>query len=477
MSLQKLAGEPTEKANLRTVRIRLRLLMEYSINIDVFDRRIDKSSGPSLSLRNLVLGSTAPPTQSIATVLLIIICTLLSGCNARPSAAPLARPTIEFTNVPMAAGGDATYTSRISGRVFGAQSGQRIVLYSKSGTTWWVQPFVDDPFTKIRPNSRWSNSTHPGTEYAALLVGRDFQPLLTTEVLPTAGVVTFAVIHGEPAFWHRWWFPFAGVIVGVLTIFGFHRMQLHQTTRKLSLRFDERLGERMRVAQELHDTFLQGMLSASMQLHVAVEQIPEDSPAQPKLNHVLELMGRVVDEGRNTLRGLSSSGSARELEQAFSRIPDELNVRGQIGFRIIVAGPALPVRSAIRNDLYSIGREALVNAFRHSQASEIEMELEYAANQLRVLVRDNGCGIDPEVLHSVRSRNRGLSQMRERARKIGARLKVATSGAGGTEVELSIPSNLVFESYRRNRASDWFINLFARSREAFQAEPENRRAE
>ena len=107
------------------------------------------------------------------------------------------------------------------------------------------------------------------------------------------------------------------------------------------------------------------------------------------------------------------------------------------------------MRSAIRNDIYSIGREALVNAFRHSQASDIEMELEYAVNQMRLLVRDNGRGIDPEVLYSVRDGHRGLSRMRERARKIGARLKVSSSGAGGTEVELSVPSHLAFESYRR----------------------------
>ena len=447
--------------------------MEYSINNSGVGYRVNKT-GPPLSSRNFAFRSAEPLPQSIGTALLVVICILLGGCNTRPPTNTFSHPSVQFTNVPMAAGGDAEYLSRISGRVIGAQSGQRIILYSKSGTTWWVQPFVDDPFTEIRPNSRWSNSTHPGTEYAALLVGSDFQPPFTTEVLPTAGVVTFAVIHGEPAFWLRWWFPLVCVIAGVLAIFGFHLVQLHQTTRRLSLRFDERLGERTRVAQELHDTFLQGMLSASMQLHVAVEQIPEDSPAQPALNHVLKLMGQVADEGRNTLRGLSSSGTAHELEQAFSRVPQELNIREEIGLRIIVAGAALPVRPAIRNDLYNLGREALVNAFRHSRASDIEMELEYAANQLRILVRDNGCGIDPEVLHSTRNRHRGLSQMRERARKLGAKLKVSTSSAGGTEVELSIPSRLVFESYRPNSASDWFASLFARSRVVLQPKPENR---
>ena len=61
------------------------------------------------------------------------------------------------------------------------------------------------------------------------------------------------------------------------------------------------------VAQQLHDTLLQGVLSASMQLHVAVDGLPEDAPTKPALNRILQLMGQVIDEGRNTLLGLRSS--------------------------------------------------------------------------------------------------------------------------------------------------------------------------
>jgi signal transduction histidine kinase len=363
--------------------------------------------------------------------------------------------------------------STIKGRVIGAHRDQQIVLYARGETAWWVQPFANQPFTKIQPNTKWSSYTHPGTEYAALLVGGDFQPPPTADVLPTAGVVTFAVTHGEPALWLRWWFPFICVIAGVSAIFGFYRLRLHQTTRKLSIRFEERLSERMRVAQELHDTLLQGVLSASMQLHVAVDQMPTDSPAQPALNHVLQLMGQVVEEGRNTVRGLRSSlGSAHDLELAFSRIPQELSIQQEIGFRVVVEGPALPLRPAIRSDVYSIGREALVNAFRHSRATNIEVELEYTATQLRVLVRDNGCGIDPEVLHSGREGHWGLSGMRERAERIGGRLKVSSSANSGTEVDLRVPSNLAFESHRSNRAANWFTKLYTRDKEASTSEPE-----
>ncbi len=442
--------------------------MEHAINPGVSNYKRSETPRRRWISR---LRSPELSTQPIATALLVVICILLGGCQARQNGNNPAHPTIEFTTVPLAGAGDPDKLSTIKGRVIGAQPGQKIVLYAKGETAWWVQPFANQPFTSIHPNSRWSNFTHPGTEYAALLVGPDFQPPLTSNGLPTAGVVTFAVTHGAPAFWQRWWFPFLCVIAGVIAIFGFHHLRLRQTTRKLSVRFEERLAERMRVAQELHDTFLQGVLSASMQLHVAVDQMPPDSPAQPALNHVLKLMGQVVDEGRNTLRGLRSSvGSAHDLEYSFSRVPQELSVQQEIGFRVLVEGPALPVKSAIRNDIYSIGREALVNAFRHSRASNIEVELEYAPNEFRVVVRDNGCGIDPEVLHSGRDGHWGLSGMRERAERIGARLKVSTSVSSGTEVELSVPSRLAFESDASNRASNWITRIYTRDKDVFKPE-------
>jgi signal transduction histidine kinase len=399
-------------------------------------------------------------------VLTWIVFASSAGCDVgRVNNGPAA-PTVEFTDVPTSGAGNPEKLSAIEGRVKGAGPGQQIVLYARGETAWWVQPFANQPFTKIRPDSSWSSSTHPGTEYAALLVGSGFQPPPTAAALPTEGVVTFAVTHGEPAFWQRWWFPFAFVLASAVTILGLHRLRMHQTTRKLNLRFEERLAERMRVAQELHDTLLQGVLSTSMQLHVAVDQLPADSPAHPALNRVLELMGQVVEEGRNTVRGLRSSvGSAQDLEALFTKVPQELSVQREVNFRVIVEGSAVPLKPAVRNDVYSIGREALVNAFRHSLASNIELELEYAPTQLRVLVRDNGCGIAPEVLHSGRDGHWGLSGMRERADRIGGRLRLRSSPGGGTEVDLRVPSRLAFESRRSSGASKWQAKISTTDRE------------
>jgi nitrate/nitrite-specific signal transduction histidine kinase len=64
---------------------------------------------------------------------------------------------------------------------------------------------------------------------------------------------------------------------------------------------------------------------------------------------------------------------------------------------------------------------------------------------LRMRVRDDGCGIDPQVLDSGREGHWGLTGMRERAMRIGGLLKISSSASAGTEVQLSVPSGVAFQ--------------------------------
>lgn len=230
--------------------------------------------------------------------------------------------------------------------------------------------------------------------------------------------------------------------------------------------YQERLAERTSIAQDLHDTLLQGFLSASMQLHIADDQLPPDSPAKPLVGHVLNLMRQVAEDGRKTLRGLRSTWDVEDLEKAFARVPQELGGVPATDFRMIVEGRVQVVHPSICDQVYRIGREALSNAFRHSGARRVEIELGYGEKQLRVVVRDSGRGIDPEVLRTGRDGHWGLPGMRERAEKIGARLEVWTCEGGGTEVELSVPASIAYRFEPAGGGLPWL----ARWR-PFQAKP------
>src|SRR5882762_10345276 len=271
--------------------------------------------------------------------LLLGLCVLLAGCGARNANVG---PSIEFTKVPLAGEGGPDKLDAIEGRVVRARPGQQIVLFARWGP-WWVQPLADQPFTKIQPDSKWSSSTHFGTEYAAVLVDPGYRPRPTMEVLPSqgAGVIFVAITKGRPVFWQTWWFLLDISAASGLAIVMLFRARMHKVTRQLSLRLEERLAERARIAQELHDTLLQDFLSVSMQLHAANDQLADDSPAKPIVTRVLDLMGHVIEEGRNTVQGLRSSNwRSQDLEQAFSRIQQELAITQKASFRVIVEGVA-----------------------------------------------------------------------------------------------------------------------------------------
>jgi len=134
-----------------------------------------------------------------------------------------------------------------------------------------------------------------------------------------------------------------------------------------------------------------------------------------------------------------------DLVAALSAVRQEFSTQPGVDFRATVVGQQQPLRSAIQQEIYSIGREALVNAFCHSGAKRIDLELEYTGRNLTMRVRDNGRGIDPQVLDMGRKGHWGLTGMRERAARIGGLFNVSSSTTAGTEIQLSIPSDVAFQ--------------------------------
>jgi signal transduction histidine kinase len=222
----------------------------------------------------------------------------------------------------------------------------------------------------------------------------------------------------------------------------FTRNDQHSSSREKALFAEARRLERVRIARELHDTLLQGLLSASLQLQVAEGWLPPDSPAKPLLSRVRTLMRKGIVEGRAVLQGLRSAEiPTTTLDQALSDFQDELTPSDRARLRIVKMGRPRFQEPAVLHQVYLIAREAILNSLRHSLASKIEVEVQYSPRKLRVVVRDNGSGIDPKRLNSGRDFHWGLTVMRERAANVGARLRIWTKPNAGTEVVLSLPSS------------------------------------
>jgi signal transduction histidine kinase/ligand-binding sensor domain-containing protein len=374
----------------------------------------------------------------------IALACALSGCAARDAGD--GTPVV-ITRIPPADEGRPFRLGIIEGRAPGARPGQQIVLYARSGA-WWVQPLVDTPFTGIAEDSRWTNSTHLGTEYAALLVEPGYAPPATLDALPGAGdgVVAVATVRGR-RFWSSPWFALALLSVAGVGALAFYGARMRRVTRELEMRFQERLAERTRLGQELHDTLLQGFVSASLQLHVAHDKLPASSPAKPALGRALELVGEVIEEGHRTVRALRSSArDPRDLEQALARLGSELPESAAGSLRVVVTGTARALRPILRDEVYRIGREAVLNAGRHAAATGIEAELEYTEGGLRLAVRDDGRGIDaPRLEQAPGEGSRGLRLMRDRAEAVGAQLQLRSRPGAGTEVVLFVPARAAFE--------------------------------
>jgi ligand-binding sensor domain-containing protein/signal transduction histidine kinase len=274
-----------------------------------------------------------------------------------------------------------------------------------------------------------------------------------------------ASLHIEilPPWWNAWWFRIVYGTLIVLSLAGLYRLRVRQISNQLTLRMEESLSERARIARDLHDTLLQGLVSASLQLEVADRQIASDATAKPLVHRISQLLRQLIDESRYTVRGLRLRHSEAEtLERALSQISKDLVAPETLEYHLVVEGTPRSLRPLVRDEVYRIGVEALGNAFRHSHASTVETVIQYARAHFRLLVRDNGQGIDAEVLDAGREGHFGLSGMRERARKIGARLKIRTAAEAGTEIDLIVPSSAAFERPDPHGPVYWIARFYSR---------------
>ena len=227
-------------------------------------------------------------------------------------------------------------------------------------------------------------------------------------------------------------------------LWAIHRFRLRQAVAQTRKVLEERLLEQERATLELHDTLVQSFHGIILLFQTASDLVKTNEPARRLMDQALQESDKILVEGRERVMDLFACVN-EDLAQAFSAAGDELKKAFPCRYRVVVHGQPKELLPVLRDDVYRIGREAITNAFRRSHATEIETEISYRSNELRLHFRDNGDGIDQSILDAGgREDHSGMTGVRERARKIGAHLDIRSRSGSGTEIILRIPAAIAY---------------------------------
>lgn len=159
----------------------------------------------------------------------------------------------------------------------------------------------------------------------------------------------------------------------------------------------------------------------------------------------LERADDVLSEGRDRVQGLRAAAApVSDFPQALASVGADLMHDAAPNFQMRVEGTQRPLDPLVHDEMFGIGREALINAFNHAQAGTVTLELHYGAKALRLCISDDGRASRPKCLPRACGGHWGLAGMRERAARIGATLAFRNGVATGTEVELHVPAKIAY---------------------------------
>ena len=245
------------------------------------------------------------------------------------------------------------------------------------------------------------------------------------------------------------------VALGILLLSALFFVRFRQVTarerKRLEQRLEDRLSERARIARELHDSLLQGFQGLMFRLQAVRQLLPgRAAEAATFLDSALQLGDQAIVEGRGAVENLrSESFDDRDLATSLGTLGAELRVEieRQPGpqYGLVVEGKPRQLTPLVRDEAYRIVREAVRNAYQHADAQRIETEITFGDADLSIRVRDDGAGIDPQILaRGRRPGHWGLPGMRERSERLGGQLYVWSQKDAGAEIELRIPAGIAY---------------------------------
>ncbi|MDA1274914.1 MAG: histidine kinase [Verrucomicrobia bacterium] len=242
-----------------------------------------------------------------------------------------------------------------------------------------------------------------------------------------------------PHFYQTAWFYALCVLAFAQILWSLHRFRMKRAEAQFSLV----LAERGRIARDLHDTLAQGFTGIAFQLEAVLEKLT-DAPAQAKdhLNIALNMVRHSLAEARRSVMNLRSAALEQgDLTHALAETTRQIMAGRPMSLEVRETGRKRSLPPKIENQLLRVGQEAITNAFKHSQARAIQVDVDYLPKQVRLTVRDNGIGFDVSKSTTVNGAHFGLLGMGERAKQVRGHLSIRSTPASGTEVVLEIPTS------------------------------------
>jgi ligand-binding sensor domain-containing protein/signal transduction histidine kinase len=253
-----------------------------------------------------------------------------------------------------------------------------------------------------------------------------------------------------PAWYQTNSFRLACFLAGILLLWALYRLRIRQVAHTLAVRFDERLAERTRIAREFHDTLIQTIQGSKLVADDALDQSADPARMRHALERLSEWLDRAIQEGRAALNSLRTSATeTNDLAEGLRRATEECRMFSSMETSFSVEGGPKEMHPVVRDEIYRIGYEAIRNACVHSKASRLQVDLKYGQD-LAISVGDNGVGIPESIIDGGTDGHYGLQGMRERASRIGGKLRIVSSVDSGTEVSLVIPGRIAFHGTGSN---------------------------
>lgn len=242
----------------------------------------------------------------------------------------------------------------------------------------------------------------------------------------------------RPMFYQTTWF-LVSAVVGLAAAVG-ASWRLH--VKRVRHQFALLIGERARLSRELHDTLLQSLVGIALQFD-AMANDPAFNSSESQRREFVRMRRRVEEYIREARQSISDLRSPRlethDLATAL-REAGEREVDGRaIDMTLEQRGTPRAYPAGLEEQLLKIGREAIVNAARHSHADRIRIEIESADHAVTLRVSDNGMGFNPDRQVDGDAPHYGLTSMRERAEDLGGRLTIVSAAGTGTTVEATVP--------------------------------------